>query len=266
MKHARAVACTCAHHRLLQIYDLREIDSADPWEVFHLKYRARLEAMVQTARRLAGPGGSVLEVGCSQANAGLLLAEAGLTVLAIDLLPDALTYARAKHEQGAFHVAAASAEALPVRGGQFDCVLLGELLEHCAEPAAIVAEAARVLRPGGHLLVTTPNGEYGSSDLPPYRPGLPDERLRARQFGAEGADHLFAFTRQSLRQLLSGADLRPVGCAYLGSALFSNRLGRFKRLLSPTGLQRLARTLNRLPAWGRRYAPTLFAIAQKTGS
>jgi 2-polyprenyl-6-hydroxyphenyl methylase/3-demethylubiquinone-9 3-methyltransferase len=266
VRHARTLACTCAHHRLLQTYDLREIDSDDEHDVFHLKYVARLEAVVQAARRLAGPGGAVLEVGCSQANAGLLLAEAGLTVLAIDLLPEALTYALAKHARGAFRAVAASAEALPVRDSQFDCVLLGELLEHCAEPPKIIAEAARVLRPGGHLVVTTPNGQCHSCGVPLYRPGMSDEHLRARQFGAEGADHLFAFTRESLRQVLSEADLLPVHFSYLGGAVFSNRLGSLKRRLTPSRLQRLARLLNRLPSLGRRFAPTLLAVAEKTGS
>jgi 2-polyprenyl-6-hydroxyphenyl methylase/3-demethylubiquinone-9 3-methyltransferase len=266
VKDARSVACTCPHHRLLQAYDLREIDAADRHDVFALKYLARLEAVVQAVRQRVGPAGSVLEVGCSQANAGLLLAEAGLTVVAIDLLPEALTYALAKHTRGAFGAVVGSADSLPVKDGHFECVLLGELLEHCADPPQIVAQAIRALRPGGYLLVTTPNGRYRSASLPLYRPGAADEQLRARQFGAEGADHLFAFTDESLRHLLREAGLRPVQLAYLGSALFSNRLGWGKRRLTPPALRRLARAANRLPGVGRRLAPTLLAIAQKTGS
>jgi hypothetical protein len=90
--------------------------------------------------------------------------------------------------------------------------------------------------------------------------------LQARQFGAEGADHLFAFTRESLRQMLREAGLRPVRFSYLGSAVFSNRLGWLKRRLTPRALQRLARLLNCLPGLARRFAPTLLAVAQKTGS
>ncbi len=245
---------------------MREIDSEQPRDLFRLKYVVRLAAVTHTARRRAGPGGSVLEVGCSQANAGLILAEAGLTVLAVDLLPEALTYARAKYERGPFQVAVGSAEALPVHSGCFDCVLLGEILEHCADPSVIVAEAFRTLRPGGHLLVTTPNGCYGRSRLPLYQPGIVDEQLRDRQFGPEGADHLFAFTPHSLRQLLHEAGLGAVRVSYLSSALFSNRLGGLKRLVPAGALQALARSLNRLPIMGRRFSPTLFAVAQKTGS
>ena len=266
MKHARAVEPACAHHRLLQTYDLREVDSDRPRDVFRLKYLARLQAVTGTVRQLVGPAGRVLEVGCSQANAGLLLAETGLTVLAVDLLPEALTYALAKYERGAFHAVSASAEALPVRDGAFDAAILGELLEHCADPAAIVAEAARTVRPGGFLVVTTPNGQYLRSRMPLYRPGRADEEWQLRQFGPEGADHLFAFTRESLLQVLRDAGLAVVRTEFLGSALFSRRCGGLKRLFSPVRLLRLAQLLNRTPVLGRRLAPTLLAVAQKTGS
>ncbi len=267
MKHAAALQPTCVHHELLQAYDLREIDCPDPRAASRRKYLARLEAVVQTALRLTDPGSRALEVGCSQANAGLLLAESERIVLALDLLIEALSYARAKYERGVFFVAAASAEHLPVRDDTFDCAILGELLEHCADPLSIVAEAVRVLRPGGYLLITTPNGQYLRSRLPLYRADVAtDESLRARQFGPEGSDHLFAFTRESLHQLLGAAGLEAISVCYLGSALCSDRWRGLQRLLPASWPPGLGRIVNRLPGAGRRLAPTLFAVAQKTGS
>ncbi len=266
MKHARDLQPLTAHQRLLQQYDLREIDAPEPRDLFCLKYLARLEAVTRAARRLAGPSGLVLEVGSSQANAGLRLAEAGLTVLAVDLLPEALAYARAKYDYGPFLTAAGSAAALPVRSSSCDCVLLGELLEHCADPPAIVCEARRVLRPGGYLLVTTPNGRYGRHQLPLYRTGPVSRELVDRQFGAEGDDHLFAFTRASLRKLLRDAALKRVSVGLVGNAVFSNRLAWLKSRLPLPALRTLAGALNVLPLVGERTGLTLMAVAQKTGS
>jgi SAM-dependent methyltransferase len=50
----------------------------------------------------------------------------------------------------------ASADDLPFADGSFDCVICTEMLEHCREPRAVMAEIARVLKAGGSAFVTTP--------------------------------------------------------------------------------------------------------------
>jgi SAM-dependent methyltransferase len=50
----------------------------------------------------------------------------------------------------------ASADDLPFEGESFDCVICTEVLEHCAEPHEVMQEIARVLKPGGHVFLTTP--------------------------------------------------------------------------------------------------------------
>lgn len=49
-----------------------------------------------------------------------------------------------------------SAESLPFGNESFDVILCTEVLEHLSEPSAAVAEMARVLRPGGHVILSTP--------------------------------------------------------------------------------------------------------------
>jgi SAM-dependent methyltransferase len=53
----------------------------------------------------------------------------------------------------------ARAEALPFADGRFDVVFAGEILEHVERPAELVAELARVARPGAWLSLSTPLGD-----------------------------------------------------------------------------------------------------------
>ena len=48
---------------------------------------------------------------------------------------------------------------LPFRGGSFDMVVASEIVEHLENPQGAMLEAARVLRPGGYLVVSTPYRE-----------------------------------------------------------------------------------------------------------
>lgn len=48
------------------------------------------------------------------------------------------------------------AESIPVPDGQFDSAFLIKVLEHCLEYDKILKEANRVLKPGGHILITVP--------------------------------------------------------------------------------------------------------------
>jgi SAM-dependent methyltransferase len=80
-------------------------------------------------------------------------------------------------------VVPAVGEALPFRDGSFDTVVISEVLEHVREPAAVLGEALRVVRPGGALLVTVPFVFYeheAPNDFRRYtRGGLTSELVRA---------------------------------------------------------------------------------------
>jgi phosphatidylethanolamine/phosphatidyl-N-methylethanolamine N-methyltransferase len=120
-------------------------------------------------------------------------------VLGVDLTPAMLARARA-HGRPGVELRVMNAESLDLPDGSFDAVLLHQVLEVVADPAACLAEAARVLRPGGRISVF-------DKFVPEH---LPDSTLRSAV--ARAVDVVFTTSKWKLRELLarSGAQLEIV--------------------------------------------------------
>jgi len=96
-----------------------------------------------------------LEIGCGEGATFVHVGGRGLR-LGVDGFPEKLAFARSRVAGVGF--VAGDAAALPVRTASVRTVLVRDVLHHVAEPAAVVAEAVRVLAPGGRLFVIEPNG------------------------------------------------------------------------------------------------------------
>jgi SAM-dependent methyltransferase/spore maturation protein CgeB len=108
--------------------------------------------------------GDVLDIGCSQGIASILCARRGSAVIGIDIQADRVEYAMAERENEPEEVRArldfriADGNALDFPDASFDTVIMGEIVEHSEDASPLLAEAARVLRPRGRLVLTTPFG------------------------------------------------------------------------------------------------------------
>jgi SAM-dependent methyltransferase len=130
----------------------------------------------------------VLDAGCGVGYGSAFLGEFATSVVGVDVSEEAIDYARARYGGGNVEFAVGDLERLERRDGEFDAVVAFEVIEHLRHPELFVAEARRLLKPDGVLVVSTPRADRG--DERPENPFherefAPDEfeRLLRESFG-----------------------------------------------------------------------------------
>jgi SAM-dependent methyltransferase len=101
------------------------------------------------------PPARVLEVGVGTGLVALPLTDLGHTVLGVDLSPKMIALAR---QRIGARVAVADASRVPVARATCDAVVASRILHVVGDPAAVLAEAARIVRAGGHLMAVPAGG------------------------------------------------------------------------------------------------------------
>ena len=101
-------------------------------------------------------------------------------------------------------------ELAPANG--FDCVLFCEVIEHVAHPDEFMANIARLIKPGGIAVMTTPNGGYFRNPLPRFSDHPDPSIFEAGQFKPNSDGHIFLLWADDLR---SGRILQSNGRYFL---------------------------------------------------
>ncbi len=126
----------------------KPLHALNPVRLDYVRHRAQLD------------GASVLDVGCGGGLLSEAMAKLGARVTAIDLAEDLVKVATLHSLESGVQVdyRVQSVEALAAeRPGSYDIVTCMEMLEHVPDPAAILQACATLLKPGGHLFVSTLN-------------------------------------------------------------------------------------------------------------
>lgn len=114
------------------------------------------EFAVLCAAAQALPGARVLDLGCGAGHVGYRVAPFAAEVVAYDLAPEMLALVADRARAlgvGNLHTLCGAVESLPLPDASFDLVLSRYSAHHWADPARALAEARRVLRPGGACII-----------------------------------------------------------------------------------------------------------------
>lgn len=157
--------------------------------------------------RLLAPVQRVLDLGCGSGGFGEWRPSTRISVFGLDVSARALCEAKRWEEAALSDL---DHEVIPFRDGSFDAVLAKDILEHLQKPWKMVAEARRVLVPGGKLLISTP--------------------LAKPSIVWDDYTHVRGFTRRALRQMVEDNGFQVIQINRMGSLPGFGKLGLIELL------------------------------------
>jgi SAM-dependent methyltransferase len=196
------------------------------------------------------PPADLADLGAAPGAQSISLARAGYRVTAVDL--GEASEAWGGEQSGTMESALARAGVelvvwdleqvpYPFPAESFDIVLLTEVLEHLREyPLQALSEVSRILRPGGLLLLTTPNAASLQNRLRLALGGSVHTRLHDWMFGLPHARHAREYTVVELQELVRQAGLYLLFVEGRHFQIASGRVDRFS-IIAKQAIDRLAR-------------------------
>jgi len=178
-------------------------------------YWFRRHEVVYLRLRALCAGQDVLEAGCGEGYGADLIASVAQRVIAVDYDAAAVAHVRARYPR--VQVLVANLASLPLPDASVDVVVNFQVIEHLWDQPQFVTECLRVLRPGGLLLMSTPNRIT-------FSPGLdtPVNPFHTRELNAAELAELLTdagFRMQSMSGVFHGARLAEMDARHGGSII-----------------------------------------------
>ncbi|MCH2133841.1 MAG: methyltransferase domain-containing protein [Phycisphaerales bacterium] len=150
----------------------------------------------------------VLDIASGEGYGCALLADIARSVVGVDIDEQAVTHARDVHAHDNIRFEQGSCTSIPLDDDSVDVVLSYETIEHITEHGAFVAEIRRVLRPGGLLVLSTPDSEAYVEISPEENP----YHLRELQRGEfiDLVSSAFEHARFGVQRCLTGSAMVPL--------------------------------------------------------
>jgi len=158
----------------------------------------RADADARVMHLPAIPGGRLLEIGFGRGETLKRLQDLGWNTVGVDFDPIAVANARAK----GLDVHLGDVTSQDFAANMFDAVVSSHVIEHVPNPPALMRECNRVLKPGGKLVVLTPNTN-----------SLGHRIFKTDWRGLEPPRHLHLFSINALRKIAQDTGFVKVQCS-----------------------------------------------------
>jgi len=243
-------------------HDMREIWDAAIAPHVYVQYNYLLDfyfSLVPDGKAL-----DILDVGCAQGTLAILLAEKGHRVTAVDIRPEFLEYAASRHTHGDIRFVAGNLFEDDLLHETFDVVFANQIIEHVLDPQQKIERLARFLKPGGRLIMTTPNGAYLRNGLPSHQEFVAGG-MAFEENSADADGHAFAFTLEELTEQVKLAGLMVDAAGWFETPFVNGHM-KFRHLLPlmPSSFVKALDTLAlHIPLLNRLLSHQLYIVAKK---
>lgn len=202
----------------LEIYGQKHLNPG-----YFYAYQNRSFEAIKFLKDNCNISGSVLDIAAAQGNFSLRLAEIGFDVTWNDLRGDLADYVRLKWEKGKVDFNTGNIFEIDF-DRLFDAVLATEIIEHVAHPDEFLNKISKLIKPGGHIVLTTPLGNYFKNKLPKFSDCINPDIFESKQFGPGGNDHIFLLHYDEIESLASKAGLICLKKKYYNNPLTSGHI------------------------------------------
>jgi 2-polyprenyl-6-hydroxyphenyl methylase/3-demethylubiquinone-9 3-methyltransferase len=234
-------------------YDLLEIYGAKNNVAYSYAYKNRRKHTLELIQKVAQPGAKILDVAAAQGNFSLMLAELGYEVTWNDLREKLVGYVKEKWEYGTIHYAPGNVFSLKF-DNYFDVILVAEVIEHVAHPDEFLKNISRMLKPKGHIVISTPNGEYFKNRLPKFSDCSDPSQFEAIQFKPDADGHIFLLHLDELEPIAQQANLEISEIQVITNSVTNGhlKLSQILKFIPEIWINRLEQLTQRLPLWIKR--------------
>lgn len=203
-----------------QLFDM-EIGKEDVFD--HLHRYARAFDFVA--------GKNVLDIASGEGYGSYLLSKYAKQVVGVDISAEAVEFANVKYKGENIRFIAGSADDIPADDSTIDVVVSFETLEHHDKHEEMFREIKRVLRPGGVLIMSTPDKDY-------YRVAATKNEFHVKELDLEEFKNLIKTHFKNFSMLYQRYVETSIICAENGSGELVEYQGDFKEILSSNNIQR----------------------------